>query len=301
MLFDKADTHPAIGLGELLEVRPSLGLRADGFEDVFWISERFLVFSAQGGKATWRLLPAAIIRRARSLFSSDQRNLPSSLQPAGVARHFITPAADSPSVPTRIEWGSPPSDGTSRAGWRQVTLHQADWRKVDREDQTALDAVSPAQVALETGWDFSLPFHIHRLEDNLLGAPPMAAVGENLVACAPAYVPSDDLEQLIFVVSPRSEPMTTGLYWYLHYRRGSGDLSQVIVKLLCYQVSCFAFQVNCFAFLLYPSLDLPYCKKPLGSPLDVAAEVCLLVRNLHTGGTMTKPAFNLPAAGSSHN
>ena len=77
---------------------------------------------------------------------------------AGAARHFITPAADSPSVPTRIEWGSPPSDGTSRAGWRQVTLHQADWRKVDREDQTAFDAVSPAQVALETGWDFSLPF-----------------------------------------------------------------------------------------------------------------------------------------------
>ena len=85
-----------------------------------------------------------------------------------------SPAADSPSVPTSIEWGSPPSDGTSRAGWRQVTLHQADWRKVDREDQTAFEAVSPAQVVLETGWDFSLPFPIHRLEDNLLGAPPIA-------------------------------------------------------------------------------------------------------------------------------
>ena len=23
--------------------------------------------------------------------------------------------------------------------------------------------------------------------------------------------------------------MTTGLYWYLHYRRGTGDLSQIIV------------------------------------------------------------------------
>ena len=53
--------------------------------------------------------------------------------------------------------------------------------------------------------------------------------GENLVACAPVYVPSDDLPQLIFVVSPRSEPMTTGLYWYLHYWRGTGDLSQIIV------------------------------------------------------------------------
>ena len=57
----------------------------------------------------------------------------------------------------------------------------------------------------------------------------MAAVGENLVACAPAYVPSDDHEQLIFVVSPRSEPMTTGLYRYLHYRRGTGELSRLIV------------------------------------------------------------------------
>lgn len=63
----------------------------------------------------------------------------------------------------------------------------------------------------------------------------MAAGGGNAAcanttscACAPAYVPSDDLEQLIFVVSPRSEPMTTGLYWYLHYRRGTGDLSQII-------------------------------------------------------------------------
>ncbi len=100
---------------------------------------------------------------------------------------------------------------------------------MDREDQAARDAVSSAQVAVETGWDFSLPFPIHRLEDNLLGAPPMAAVGENLVACAPAYVPSDKLERLIFVVSPRSEPMTTGLYWYLHYRRGTGDLSQIAV------------------------------------------------------------------------
>ena len=53
----------------------------------------------------------------------------------------------------------------------------------------------------------------------------MAAVGENLVACAPTCVPSDDLEQLIFVVSPRREPMTTGLDWYLHYRRGTGDLT----------------------------------------------------------------------------
>ena len=26
------------------------------------------------------------------------------------------------------------------------------------------------------------------------------------------------LEQFVFVASPRSEPMTTGLYWYLHYR-----------------------------------------------------------------------------------
>ncbi len=75
-------------------------------------------------------------------------------------------------------------------------------RKVDREDQTAMDAVSQAQVALETGWDFSLPFPSDCLEDNLLGTPPMAAVGENLVACAPAFVPSDDLEQLLFVVSP---------------------------------------------------------------------------------------------------
>lgn len=57
----------------------------------------------------------------------------------------------------------------------------------------------------------------------------MAAVAENLVACAPAYVPSDDLEQLIFVVSPRSGPMTTGLYWHWNYRRASGDLSQIIV------------------------------------------------------------------------
>ena len=48
--------------------------------------------------------------------------------------------------------GSPPSDGTSRAGWRQVILYQADWQKVEREDQTASDAISPAQVALETGW-----------------------------------------------------------------------------------------------------------------------------------------------------
>ena len=53
--------------------------------------------------------------------------------------------------------------------------------------------------------------------------------GENLVACAPVYVPSDDLPQLIFVVSPRSEPMTTGLCLYLHYWRGTGDLSQIIV------------------------------------------------------------------------
>ena len=37
------------------------------------------------------------------------------------------------------------------------------------------------------------------------------------------------LEQLIFVVIPLSEPMTTGLYWYLHYWRGTGDLSQIIV------------------------------------------------------------------------
>ena len=100
---------------------------------------------------------------------------------------------------------------------------------MDGEVHTAFDAVSPEQVALETGWDFSLPYPSHRLEDNLIGAPPMAAVGENLVACASAYVPSDDLDQLIFVVSPRSEPMTTGLYWYLHYRRGTGDLSQIIV------------------------------------------------------------------------
>ena len=54
-------------------------------------------------------------------------------------------------------------------------------------------------------------------------------MGENLLACAPAYVPSDKLEQLIFVVSPRSEPMTTGLYWDLPYQRGTGDLSQIIV------------------------------------------------------------------------
>ena len=37
------------------------------------------------------------------------------------------------------------------------------------------------------------------------------------------------LEQFVFVVSPRREPMTTGLYWNLHYRRGTGDLSQIIV------------------------------------------------------------------------
>ena len=150
------------------------------------------------------------------------------LRISGVARsHFGSSSA--PSVPTRIEWGSPPSDGTSRAGWKQVTLHQADWSKVDQKDQAAQDAVSPEQLTVETGWDFSIPFPSHRLEVNLLGTPPLAVVGKDLVACAPNYHPSDRFELLIFVVSPRSEPMTTGLYWYVYYRRGTRELNQILV------------------------------------------------------------------------
>jgi hypothetical protein len=37
------------------------------------------------------------------------------------------------------------------------------------------------------------------------------------------------LEQFVFVLSPSSEPMTTGLYWNLHYRRDTGDVSRIIV------------------------------------------------------------------------
>ena len=37
------------------------------------------------------------------------------------------------------------------------------------------------------------------------------------------------LEQFVFVLSLSSEPMTTGLYWNLHYRRDTGDVSQIIV------------------------------------------------------------------------
>ncbi|MES2469462.1 MAG: hypothetical protein V4675_19310 [Verrucomicrobiota bacterium] len=35
--------------------------------------------------------------------------------------------------------------------------------------------------------------------------------------------------QFVFVVSPRREPIPPGLYWNLHDRRGTGDLSQIAV------------------------------------------------------------------------
>ena len=54
-------------------------------------------------------------------------------------------------------------------------------------------------------------------------------MGKDLVACAPHYNPTDQLELLTFVVSPRSESMTTGLYWYVYYRRGTRELNQIIV------------------------------------------------------------------------
>lgn len=150
------------------------------------------------------------------------------LRISGVARSHLG-SRFAPPAPTRIEWGSPPSDGTSRAGWQRVTLYQADWNKVDQKDKAAQDAVSPEQLAVETGWEFSIPFPTHRLSDDLLGTPPLAAVGKDLVACAPHYNPTDQLELLTFVVSPRSESMTTGLYWYVYYRRGTRELNQIIV------------------------------------------------------------------------
>lgn len=148
---------------------------------------------------------------------------------AGIARSFIKPGDESPSVPTRIEWGSPSSDGTSRAAWKKITLHQADWSELNRQNQTAQDAISPEQLSFETGWDFSLPFPKDRLENDLLGTPPMAMVGKNLVVCAPVYVPGDEDNLLLFVMSPKAEPMTTGLCWHLRYLSGTSQLSQILV------------------------------------------------------------------------